>query len=123
MKNLIKVLCIVMIVYSSILLSYEAFILLSVSFRAPAQFLFPFISHVAMLVLGIMGLKLGGKVGKQKMLAKISGVQTVLCIAAIVVSNALTTIDIFEWLSIIISILLLVYYTKEALNYHFKYER
>ena len=123
MKKLIKAGCIVMIVYSSILLLYEGLILFSVSFRAPAQFLFPFISHVAMLALGIMGLKLGSKVGKQKMLAKISGVQTALCIFAIVISNALTTIDIFEWLSIVISILLLVYYVKEALNYHFKYER
>ena len=123
MKKLIKAVCIIMIVYSSILLSYEGFILFSVSFRAPAQFLFPFISHVAMLVLGIMGLKFGSKAEKKKMLARISGVQTVLCIFAIVVSNALSTIDMFEWLSIVISILLLVYYLKEALNYHFKYER
>ena len=74
------------------------------------------IYFIGMLVIGILGIKLGGDDEKQKMLAGISGMQMILCLLAVFVGNSLLatikTIGIVDILSIAISATLLVYYIK-----------
>ena len=120
MKNIIKYACILMIVIAGYSLIFETYIILRGGLAGPARFTFSFINHVAMLITGIMGIKYRDDAEKQKMLAGISGMQTVFCLFAVFFCNTLwitlKNIAISEWLSIACSIFLLVYYIKGAVR-------
>ena len=109
-----------MIVIAGYSLIFETYIILRGGLAGPAQFTFSFINHVAMLITGIMGIKYRDDDEKQKMLAGISGMQTIFCLLTVVVCNllwiTLKSIGIGEWLSIACSIVLLVYYIKGAVR-------
>ncbi len=121
MKNLIKYVCIAMIVLAAFSGFFEGYLLLRASMGAPAQFTLSFINHVAMLIVGIMGLKFRDDGERQKMLAGISGMQTLFCLLSVFVGRysmwiAIKTLGIGDWLSIICSVMLLVYYIRGAIR-------
>lgn len=121
MKNIIKYVCIIMIVIAGYELLFETYVVLRGGLSGPATFTISFINHVAMLVTGIMGLKNRDDDEKQKMLAGISGLQLILCLLAIFVGRysiwiAIKTLGIGDWLSIVCSVILLVYYIKGAIR-------
>ncbi len=120
MKNIVRYACILMIVIAGYCLIFETYLILRGGLAGPAQFTFSFINHVAMLITGIMGLKYRDDNEKQKMLAGISGMQTIFCLLAVVICNSLwltvKAIGIGDWLSITCSIVLLVYYIKGAVR-------
>ena len=117
MKNLIKYVCIAMIVLAVFGGFFEGYLLLRSSMGAPAQFTISFVNHILMLVAGIMGLNFRDDDERQKMLAGISGMQTIFCLLSVFVDRysiwiAIKTLGIGQWLSIIFSIFLLVYYIQ-----------
>ena len=117
MKNLIKYVCIAMIVLAVFGGFFEGYLLLRSSTGAPAQFTISFVNHILMLVAGIMGLKFRDDDERQKMLAGISGMQTIFCLLSVFVDRysiliAIKTLGIGDWLSIICSVVLLVYYVQ-----------
>ncbi len=120
MKNVIKYASIAIIILSAWELFSDISTLVRVGFIAHYVFTLPFINHVGMLVIGILGIKLGGDDEKQKMLAGISGMQMILCLLAVFVGNSLLatikTIGIVEILSIVTSVIILVCYIKEAVR-------
>lgn len=121
MKNLIKYASIAMIVLASFSVLFEGYLLLRSSMGAPAQFTLSFINHVAMLIVGVMGLKFRDDGERQKMLAGISGMQTLFCLLSVFVGRysiwiAIKTLGIGDWLSIICSVVLLAYYIRGAIR-------
>ena len=121
MKNFIKYVCIAMIVLASISVLSECYLLFRSTLGAPAQLTLSFINHVAMLIVGIMGLKFREEDEKQKMLAGISGMQTMFCLLAMFVGRysiwvAIKTLSISKWLTIICSVVLLAYYIRGAIR-------
>ncbi len=119
MKNLIKYASIAMIVIAALELPFEIYVVFRNGFSGPAQFTLSFINHVAMLIVGVMGLKFRDDDEKQKMLAGISGMQLILCLLAIFGDRVsislwatLKNTDVIDWLSIICSVVLLVYYVQ-----------
>jgi len=117
MKNLIKYVCIAVIVLAVFGGFFEGYLLLRSSMGTPAQLTFSFVNHILMLVAGIMGLKFQDDDEKQKMLAGISGMQTTFCLLSVFVNRysiwiAIKTLGIGDWLSIICSLVLLVYYIQ-----------
>ncbi|MBO5701082.1 MAG: hypothetical protein J6S71_01460 [Clostridia bacterium] len=120
MRTVIKYASIAMIVLSAWELFFDISTLVRAGFIAHYVFTLPFINHVGMLVIGILGIKLGGDDEKQKMLAGISGMQMILCLLAVFVGHSLwvtiKTIGIVDILSIAISATLLVYYIKGAVR-------
>lgn len=120
MKNIIKYVCIIMIVIAGYELLFETYVILRGGLSGPATFTISFINHVAMLVTGIMGLKNRDDDEKQKTLAGISGLQTLFCLLAVFICNSLWItmkwIGISDLLSIVCSIALLVYYVKGAVR-------
>ena len=121
MKNLIKYVCIAMIVLAVFGGFFEGYLLLRSSMGAPAQFTISFVNHVLMLVAGIMGLKFRDDDERQKMLAGISGMQTILCLVSVFADRysilvAIKTLSIGKWLTIICSVVLLAYYIRGAIR-------
>lgn len=120
MKNIVRYACMLMVAIAAYCLIFEGFIILGNGLAAPARFTFSFINHVGMLITGIMGLKYRDDDEKQKMLAGISGMQTVFCVLAVVVCNSLwitlKNVGINEWLSIACSVVLLVHYVNGAVR-------
>ena len=101
-------------------LIFETYLILRGGLAGPAMITISFINHVAMLITGIMGMKYRDDDEKQKMLAGISGMQTVFCVLAVVVCNSLwitlKNVGISEWLSIACSVVLLVHYVNGAVR-------
>ncbi len=121
MKNIIKYVCIAMIVISGWELISDISTIVRVGFVDHYVFTLPFINHIAMLTVGVLGLKFRDEDEKQKMLAGISGLQLILCLLAIFVGRysiwiAIKTLGIGDWLSIACSVVLLVYYIKGAIR-------
>ena len=121
MKNLIKYVCIAMIVIAAWRLPFEIYVIFRNGFSAPADFTIPFVNHILMLVAGILGLKFRDDDERQKMLAGISGLQTIFCLLSVFVDRysiliAIKTLGIGDWLSIICSVGLLVYYIRGAIR-------
>jgi len=121
MKNLIKYLCIAMIVLAVFGGFFEGYLLLRSSMGAPAQFTISFVNHVLMLVAGIMGLKFRDDDERQKMLAGISGMQLIFCLLSVFVGHfslrgVLKSLGIDDLLSIICSVILRVYYIRGAIR-------
>lgn len=121
MKNVIKYASIAMVILSAWELFSDISTLVRVGFIAHYVFTLPFINHIGMLVIGILGIKLGGDDEKQKMLAGISGMQTMFCLLAMFVGRysiwvAIKTLSIGKWLTIICSLLLLAYYIRGAIR-------
>lgn len=121
MKNIIKYICIAMIVISGYELILDISTLVRVGFLDHYVFTLPLISHIAMFTVGVLGLKFRDEDEKQKMLAGISGLQLILCLLAIFVGRysiwiAIKTLGIGDWLSIACSVVLLVYYIKGAIR-------
>jgi len=121
MKNFIKYVCIAMIVLASLSVLSECYLLFRSSLGAPAQLTLSFINHVLMLVVGIMGLKFRDDDERQKMLAGISGMQTILCLVSVFADRysilvAIKTLSIGKWLTIICSVVLLTYYIRGAIR-------
>ena len=120
MKNIIKYACILMTVIAGYNLIFETYLILRGGLAGPAMITISFINHVAMLITGIMGMKYRDDNEKQKMLAGISGMQTIFCLLAVFICNSLwltvKAIGIGDWLSIACSIMLLVYYIKGAVK-------
>ena len=121
MKNIIKYICIAMIVISGWELIFDISTLVRVGFVDHYVFTLPFINHIAMLTVGVLGLKFRDEDERQKMLAGISGLQLMFCLLAIFVGRyslwiALKTLGIGDWLSIVCSVILLVYYIKGAIR-------
>ena len=121
MKNIIKYVCIAMIAISGYELFSDISTLVRVGFVDHYVFTLPFINHMAMLTVGVLGLKFHDEDERQKMLAGISGLQLMFCLLAIFVGRyslwiALKTLGIGDWLSIVCSVILLVYYIKSAIR-------
>lgn len=121
MKNIIKYVCIAMIVISGWELIFDISTLVRVGFVDHYVFTLPFINHIAMLTVGVLGLKFHDEDERQKMLAGISGLQLMFCLLAIFVGRyslwiAIKTLGIGDWLSIVCSVILLVYYIKGAIR-------
>ena len=121
MKNIIKYVCIAMIAISGYELFSDISTLVRVGFVDHYVFTLPLISHVAMFTVGVLGLKFRDEDERQKMLAGISGMQLILCLLAIFVGRfslwiALKTLGIGDWLSIVCSVIILVYYIKSAIR-------
>ena len=120
MKKILKYVCIAMIVIAGYNLIFESFLVFSGGFAGPAGATIPFIAHATMLITGIIGLKHRDNPEKQKMLAGISGMQTLLCLLAIFISYSLwivlKPIGIIDTLSVICSVVLLVYYIRGAVK-------
>ncbi len=118
MKNIIKYACILMTVIAGYSLIFETYLILRGGLAGPAQFTFSFINHMAMLITGIMGMKYRDDDEKQKMLAGISGMQTIFCLLAVFICNSLwitlKAIGLADLLSIACSVILLAYYIKGA---------
>ncbi len=121
MRNLIKYVCIAMIVIAIFSLFVESYLLLSSITGAPASVTFSFINHLGMFIVGVLGLKFRNDNEKQKMLAGISGMQMILCLLAVYVCNTLwitlKMIGIGDILAITTSAILLIYYIKGAIKY------
>lgn len=121
MKNLIKYVCIAMILIAAWRLPFEIYVVFRNGFSAVADFTIPFINHVLMLVVGIMGLKFRDYDERQKMLAGISGMQLILCLLSVFVGHfslrgVLKSLGIDDLLSIICSVILLVYYIRGSIR-------
>ncbi len=122
MKNLIKYASIAMIVLGAYVLITRSFLLYGFRiFDSAPSIMFEFFNSVAMLIVGIMGLKFRDDGERQKMLAGISGMQTLFCLLSVFVGRysmwiAIKTLGIGEWLSIICSVMLLVYYIRSAIR-------
>lgn len=120
MKNIIKYVCIAMIIISSYELIFDISTIVRVGLVGHYIFTLPFISHIAMLIVGVLGLKIRDDDEKQKMLAGISGMQMIILLLAVFVGNSLwvtiKTIGIVDILSIATSVTLLVYYIKGAVR-------
>ena len=121
MKNIIKYVCIIMIVIAGYELLFETYVILRGGLSSPATFTISFINHIAMLTVGVLGLKFRDEDERQKMLAGISGLQLMFCLLAIFVGRyslwiAIKTLGIGDWLSIVCSVVLLVYYIKGAIR-------
>ena len=121
MKNVIKYASIAMVILSAWELFSDISTLVRVGFIAHYVFTLPFINHIGMLVIGILGIKLGGDDEKQKMLAGISGMQTMFCLLAMFVGRysiwvAIKTLSISKWLTFICSVVLLAYYIGGAIR-------
>ena len=121
MKNIIKYVCIAMIVISGWELISDISTIVRVGFVDHYVFTLPFINHMAMLTVGVLGLKFRDEDERQKMLAGISGLQLMFCLLAIFVGRyslwiALKTLGIGDWLSIVCSVILLVYYIKGSIR-------
>ena len=121
MKNIIKYVCIAMIAISGYELFSDISTIVRVGFVDHYVFTLPFINHMAMLTVGVLGLKFHDEDERQKMLAGISGLQLMFCLLAIFVGRyslwiALKTLGIGDWLSIVCSVILLVYYIKSAIR-------
>ena len=121
MKNIIKYVCIAMIAISGYELFTDISTLVRVGFVDHYVFTLPLINHMAMLTVGVLGLKFHDEDERQKMLAGISGLQLMFCLLAIFVGRyslwiALKTLGIGDWLSIVCSVILLVYYIKSAIG-------
>jgi len=121
MKNIIKYVCIAIIAISGYELFSDISTLVRVGFVDHYVFTLPLISHVAMFTVGVLGLKFRDEDERQKMLAGISGMQLMFCLLAIFVGRyslwiALKTLGIGDWLSIVCSVILLVYYIKSAIR-------
>ncbi|MBQ4140470.1 MAG: hypothetical protein IJD70_03940 [Clostridia bacterium] len=121
MKNIIKYVCIAMIAISGYELFTDISTLVRVGFVDHYVFTLPLISHIAMFTVGVLGLKFREEDERQKMLLGISGLQLILCLLAIFVGRyslwiALKTLGIGDWLSIVCSVILLVYYIKSAIG-------
>ena len=109
-----------MAVIATYCLIFESFIIFCRGLAGAGQFAISFVNHVGMLAVGIMGLKFRNDAEKQRLLAGVSGMQTVFCLFAVFVRNTLwitlKSVGISEWLSIACSIFLLVYYIKGAVR-------
>ena len=111
-----------MLLISGYELLFEGYVIFKGGFSGPGSFTLSFVFHVIMIVNAIMGLKFREDQEKQKILAGISGMQTLFSLVSIVASHmfllsfTLETVSIDEWLGLGISVVLLVLYTISALK-------
>lgn len=119
---IIKYLAIAIVVIAGYSIMTDVIIVLRLNiFGAPAIFQMTFINDLALIIVGVLGIRYYNDFNKSPLLAKISGVQTVVCLLFVCLVHIpkkliydATWFEVVYVLSVPLSVIMLIYYMAGA---------